>query len=45
MSAMESLIWTILGYASMPAVFIVGFVITAVVTCMLIEMSGNGLNE
>ena len=41
MSPLESMIWTILGYAAMPTIFIVGFIITAMVTCFLLDMTGN----
>ncbi|WP_426416258.1 TIGR02808 family protein [Aestuariirhabdus sp. LZHN29] len=41
MSAMESMIWNILGYAAMPTIFITGFLITAVFTCFLLELTGN----
>ncbi len=41
MSALESLIWTILGYAAMPAIFIGGFLATAVVACFLLERLGK----
>ena len=42
MSALESTIWTILGYAAMPTIFVVGFIITAVVTCYVLERTGHG---
>ncbi len=42
MSTLESIIWTILGYISMPIIFLVGFAITAVVTCYVIEATGHG---
>ena len=42
MSPLESMIWTILGYISMPTIFIVGFVITAAITCFLLEATGHG---
>ncbi|WP_369601615.1 TIGR02808 family protein [Hahella sp. SMD15-11] len=40
MSALESLIWTILGYAAMPAIFLFGFIATAVVACILLDLMG-----
>ncbi|ARU54199.1 MAG: TIGR02808 family protein [Pseudomonadales bacterium] len=45
MSALESMIWTILGYLTMPAVFIVGFVVTAVVLCFVLDVTGKGAEE
>ncbi|MCP5207752.1 MAG: TIGR02808 family protein [Hahellaceae bacterium] len=45
MSPLESMIWSILGYAAMPVIFIVGFAITVVVTCFLLETTGNGLED
>ncbi|MCL6416066.1 TIGR02808 family protein [Aestuariirhabdus sp. Z084] len=41
MSAMESLIWTLLGYAAMPTIFIAGFVVVAIFTCFLLDLTGN----
>ncbi len=41
MSALESFIWHVLGYASMPAIFIGGFVAVAVVFCFLMEKTGR----
>ncbi|MCP5162245.1 MAG: TIGR02808 family protein [Hahellaceae bacterium] len=45
MSPLESMIWTLLGYAAMPTIFIAGFVGTIAVTCFLLEVTGNGLKE
>ena len=42
MSALESFVWHFLGYAAIPAIFIVGFLITAVVGCLLLEALGRG---
>lgn len=42
MSPLESMIWTILGYAAMPTIFIVGFAITAAVACFLLDITGKG---
>jgi uncharacterized protein (TIGR02808 family) len=42
MSALEAMIWNVLGYIAMPTIFIVGFAITAVVACFLLEVTGNG---
>ncbi len=39
MSALESIIWHTLGYAAMPAIFIGGFAVTALVFCFLIDRS------
>ncbi len=41
MSAMESLIWNVLGYSAMPMIFIGGFLATAVVACFLLEVTGK----
>lgn len=40
MSAMESMIWTILGYLAMPTIFIIGFVGVAAVAMVLLKMLG-----
>ncbi|WP_461534682.1 TIGR02808 family protein [Spongorhabdus nitratireducens] len=37
MSALESAIWTALGYASMPAIFLGGFAATALVACFVFD--------
>ncbi len=37
MSALEQLIWYALGYATMPVIFITGFLMTAAVGCFLLE--------
>lgn len=37
MSQMEMIIWYVLGYATMPSIFIVGFAATAAVWCFLQE--------
>ena len=37
MSALESLIWNVLGYSAMPMIFLGGFAVTAVVACFLLE--------
>ena len=37
MSTLESTIWTILGYITMPLIFIVGFAASAVVACFLLS--------
>ena len=42
MSALEAMIWNVLGYAAMPTFFIVGFAITAAVACFLVEVTGHG---
>lgn len=41
MSPLEAMIWTVLGYAAMPTIFIVGFAVTAAVACFLLEVTGN----
>jgi len=35
---LENLIWTALGYTSMPIIFIVGFAATAILTCMAMDV-------
>lgn len=45
MSALESLVWMILGYTAMPIIFIAGLVATALVTCYLLEATGHGGNK
>ncbi len=42
MSAAESLFWNVLGYSTMAMIFVVGFVITAVIVCFLLERIGRG---
>jgi len=38
MSALESMIWTVLGYLAMPAIFIFGFVGVAAVSLVILKM-------
>lgn len=38
MSTLEWLIWHILGYATMPVIFLTGFVGTALVACILMDI-------
>ena len=42
MSALESMVWTILGYLAMPLIFIIGFVGVVVVTLVILRMLGKG---
>jgi uncharacterized protein (TIGR02808 family) len=42
MSGGETFIWNVLGYTTMAIIFIVGFVITAVIGCFLLERIGRG---
>ena len=42
MSTLESFFWHVLGYAAMPVIFIVGFIISAVIFCFLLEITGHG---
>lgn len=37
MSGFESTIWTILGYVSMPIIFIVGYVAITYISCLLLN--------
>ena len=41
MSTLESIIWHTLGYAAMPAIFIGGFAVTALVFCLLMDKCGR----
>lgn len=41
MSATESMIWHILGYASFPFIIGAGFCVTALIACFLLEKTGN----
>ncbi|RHW75321.1 TIGR02808 family protein [Colwellia sp. RSH04] len=45
MSALESLIWTVLGYSSMPVIFLSGFIGTAVFAVLLLKMTGAEAKE
>ncbi|WP_281646796.1 TIGR02808 family protein [Parendozoicomonas sp. Alg238-R29] len=38
MSSLEWLIWNILGYATMPMIFLAGFAGTALVACILMDL-------
>lgn len=40
MSALESLIWTVLGYLAMPTIFVIGFAAVAAVALFLLKMLG-----
>jgi len=40
MSALEQMIWNVLGYSSMPVIFFVGFVGTALVASAVLKMFG-----
>jgi len=44
MSTLEAMIWNVLGYAAMPTIFVVGFVITAAIGCFILETSGHGID-
>ncbi|OED48667.1 TIGR02808 family protein [Endozoicomonas sp. (ex Bugula neritina AB1)] len=41
MSSLESFIWHLLGYAAMPAIFIGGFLVTALIFCFLMDKISN----
>ncbi|WP_419536368.1 TIGR02808 family protein [Endozoicomonas sp.] len=41
MSTLESFIWHFLGYATMPAIFIGGFIATALVFCFIMDKAGK----
>lgn len=40
MSALEQMIWNVLGYLSMPVIFLTGFVGTALVAVAVFKMMG-----
>ena len=40
MSALEQMIWNVLGYSSMPVIFLAGFAGTALVAIALLKMLG-----
>ncbi|MFT5757512.1 MAG: hypothetical protein ACI9LM_002247 [Alteromonadaceae bacterium] len=40
MSALEQMIWNVLGYSSMPVIFFVGFACTALVAVAILKMFG-----
>jgi uncharacterized protein (TIGR02808 family) len=40
MSALEQMIWNILGYSSMPVIFLAGFAGTALVAIIILKMLG-----
>jgi uncharacterized protein (TIGR02808 family) len=40
MSDLEQLIWNILGYTSMPLIFIFGFIATALVAVIILKIFG-----
>ena len=40
MSALEQMIWNILGYSSMPVIFLAGFAVTALVAIALLKILG-----
>ena len=40
MSALEQMIWNILGYSSMPVIFLAGFAGTALVAVALLKILG-----
>ena len=37
MSGMETTIWSIIGYACMPLIFIIGYMATAYVSCFILN--------
>ncbi|MFB0982241.1 MAG: TIGR02808 family protein [Alteromonadaceae bacterium] len=40
MSALEQMIWNVLGYLSMPVIFLAGFAGTALVAIIILKMLG-----
>ena len=50
MSALESMIWTVLGYLAMPTIFIIGFAAVTAISLLILKMFGaksvgNGIND
>lgn len=45
MSALESMIWTILGYLAMPTIFIIGFAGVAAISLLILKMIGTPTNQ
>jgi uncharacterized protein (TIGR02808 family) len=45
MSTLESVIWHILGYSAIPFILLAGFLVTAGIGCLLLELTGNGGEE
>ena len=41
MSAIEQIIWNILGYSSMPIIFLAGFTCTALVAVAVLKILGK----
>ncbi len=39
------MMWSILGYSAMPAIIIVGFIMTSIATCVLLDILGKGSPE
>lgn len=40
MSALEQMIWNVLGYSSMPMIFLAGFAGTALIAVAILKMFG-----
>lgn len=40
MSSLEQLIWNVLGYSSMPVIFLFGFAGTAIAAVIILKMFG-----
>lgn len=45
MSELEQLIWNVLGYSSMPFIFLFGFIATAIVAVFILKMFGAKPSE
>lgn len=45
MSALETTIWYILGYITMPLIFVFGFAATAIVSCFLLNFLSKGAHS
>ncbi|MTI14818.1 TIGR02808 family protein [Sansalvadorimonas verongulae] len=40
MSQLEWVIWHVLGYAAIPGIFITGYLMTAILACILLDLFG-----
>jgi len=45
MSALESLIWTVLGYLAMPSIFIIGFAGVAAVSLGILKLLNSRFKQ
>ena len=45
MSELEQLIWNVLGYSSMPFIFLFGFIATAIAAIVILKLFGAKPNK